>query len=501
MGKEYVLKSNDYLGFLNTIANEQANTNNFDDLTDLIIHQLKKISNAIFVSFSEYDSTDSLLKNMKIAAAQPVLDAGIRIAGKEILGTEVPVDDGFYHEIITKRIRTFSTLYEDTHGAISKKNSSAIQKALKIDQFWGLAYIIDNKLYGTSIFTLKKGQQEPDRGVSDSFINISAISLRRLHLESKIRQSEKESRNYLNSIDLMGLGLFIVDSDYTVRYMNSTMKKWFGDQVGLLCYKSVIGLKEPCSYCRLKDVIEKKETITYTTTTPDGRTFDVRSTPLHNQDGSVSKMEIIQDITELRAVHKHVKNLLQEKEIILKEVHHRIKNNMMTIMGLLTYQEQSIRDEKSLAAFENTRNRVQSMMILYDKLYRSSDYQTIWIKDYFDTLLEDIIAGFPEKKNVSLKYEIENIQIEPKIVFNPGIIINDLITNSMKYAVKGRKDSIISVYASISNDLVTFIVKDNGKGFPDKTAMESSGGFGLELLKILSEQISADISFSNENGA
>ena len=104
-------------------------------------------------------------------------------------------------------------------------------------------------------------------------------------------------------------------------------------------------------------------------------------------------------------------------------------------------------------------------------------------------------------KNVNLKCRIEDIQIEPKIVFNMGIIINELVTNSMKYAVDGRRDIILSVSASLSNDLVTFIIKDNGKGFPDNTTRESSGGFGLELVKILSEQISADISFSNENGA
>ena len=135
-----------------------------------------------------------------------------------------------------------------------------------------------------------------------------------------------------------------------------------------MCYKSVVGLQGPCSYCRLEDVIEKKETITYTTTIPDGRTFNIRSTPLYNQDGSVSKMEIIQDITELQTAHKQVESLLEEKEIILKEVHHRTKNNMLTIMGPLTFQEQSLNDEKTIAAFENTRNRVQSMMILYDKL-------------------------------------------------------------------------------------------------------------------------------------
>ncbi len=320
-------------------------------------------------------------------------------------------------------------------------------------------------------------------------------------IELELIHKGEESKNYLDAIDSLDLGLFIVNLDYTVRYMNNTMVKWFGNQTGLICYKSVAGLEEPCPYCKLKEVLKEGKNVTYTPTTSDGRTFNIHGSLLQNSDGTVSKLEIIQDITELKSTHKHVETLLQEKEIILKEVHHRIKNNMMTIMGLLTFQEQSITDEKSIEAFENTRNRVQSMMVLYDKLYRSNDYQIIGIKEYFETLFKEIIAGFPWKEIISLNCDIEDIQMEPKIVFNLGIIINELITNSMKYAVDGNNENILSISASLSDNFVTLIVKDNGRGFPDKTIQKSSGGFGLELVNILSEQISADISFSNENGA
>ncbi|RLD29449.1 MAG: hypothetical protein DRI73_10965, partial [Bacteroidetes bacterium] len=180
--------------------------------------------------------------------------------------------------------------------------------------------------------------------------------------------------------------------------------------------------------------------VIYTPTTEDGRTFNIHGSLLKNADGTVSKLEIIQDITELTTAHKHVETLLKEKEIILKEVHHRIKNNMMTIMGLLTFQEQSLDDEKVIDAFENTRNRVQSMMVLYDKLYRSNNYETIWIKEYFETIIKEIIEGFTFNKIIKLKCEIADIQMESGNIFNLGIIINELITNSMKYAVTNNKN-------------------------------------------------------------
>ena len=501
LAEKNILRGNDYLSFLSTIASEQANAANFDNLTELIIDQLKNITNAIFVTFTEYVSTEKKLKKLKISAAQPILNLGRKLVGEKILETEIPVDDAFYQEMVTKRIKTFPSLFEDTNGAISLKIALTLQKALKIDKVWGLSYTIDNTVYGTSAFAVKKDQQAPDRKVLDSFINISSISIRRLLLKKKLRDSEEESKNYLTAIDSMDLGLFIVNEDYTVRYMNDTMIKWFGDQTNLICYKAVAGLTNPCPYCRLKEIIRTGKNVIYTPTTEDGRTFNIHASLLTNADGTVSKLEIIQDITELTTAYKQVETLLEEKEIILKEVHHRIKNNMMTIMGLLTFQEQSFSDEKTIEAFENTRNRVQSMMVLYDKLYRSKDYQNIWIKDYFETLLKDILAGFQNKKTASLNCEIEDIQMETKIVFNLGIIINELITNSMKYAIDKGTDILISVSILQVNKLITFTFKDNGKGFPNTKNLNKSGGFGLELVKILSEQIFADISFSNDNGA
>jgi len=319
-------------------------------------------------------------------------------------------------------------------------------------------------------------------------------------IKKELVQVENESKNYLDAITSMDLGLFIVNEDYSIRYMNDTMIKWFGDQTNLICYKAVGGLADPCPYCRLKEVINTGENVIYTPTTEDGRIFNIHGSLLKNSDGTVSKLEIIQDITELTTAHKHVETLLEDKEIILKEVHHRIKNNMMTIMGLLTFQEQAITDKKSIDAFEDTRNRVQSMMVLYEKLYKSSNYQSVWIKDYFETLLEEIIDGFPRKENVHMIYDIENIKMEPKIVFNLGIIINELITNSMKYAV-GNKKNELYVSASLSNNFLTFTIKDNGKGFPDKEIQNTSEGYGLKLVQILVEQLSAKISFSNDNGA
>lgn len=505
-----ILVSNKYLDFIDSISNDQAHITSYTDLINLIMKQLKKISNSVFVSFTVYDKKNKLLKNMKLSAAKPILNSIFKIAGKKILNIEIPISDDYYTIIANNRIRLMTDLAQLSQGTLDSKMTSRIEKSLGIDKIFGISFFFGKKLYGTSLITLKKGQQEPDKELLKSFIKISSISLHRLsppnltgdtsYLKDKESiQIDNRSKFCLDAFNSMDLGLFLVNSDYSVKFMNDTMIKWFGDQTNQICYNSLVKRTKPCPNCQINSDNDNKEN--YSTTTKDGRTYSIKGSLLQNADGSVSKLELIQDITEIISVHQHVENLLQEKEIILKEVHHRIKNNMMTLMGLLTLQEQSLDDKTAITAFENTRNRVKSMMVLYDKLYKSNNYQTIWIKDYLETILKEIIECFTYNKTIDLNCNIEDIQMEPGLVFNLGIIINELITNSMKYAANNSKN--IAIYISVLqiDDLIIFTIKDNGQGFPDTENIYKSGGFGLELVRILSEQILADISFSNDNGA
>jgi len=133
------------------------------------------------------------------------------------------------------------------------------------------------------------------------------------------------------------------------------------------------------------------------------------------------------EIKQREKADARVQDTLKEKELLLKEVHHRIRNNMATIKGLLFLQSETLNNVEAKMALKEAENRVQSMLVLYDKLFLSSDFQNVSTKQYFETLIDDVIQNFPNKDIVSVTYEIEDVMLSAKIIFDLGIIINELI--------------------------------------------------------------------------
>jgi len=208
----------------------------------------------------------------------------------------------------------------------------------------------------------------------------------------------------------------------------------------------------------------------------------------------------IEDITERKEAEVRIRRLLSEKEILLKEVHHRIKNSMNTIRGLLSLQAETLEDPTAVEALRDSGSRVQSMMLLYDKLYRSLNYTEVSIRDYLSSLVDEIIGNFPNSKLVRIEKDIDDFLIDAKRLQAIGIIINELLTNSMKYAFAGKERGLIKVSVTLSGTQVHITIQDDGKGIPAGMDFENPTGFGLSLVRMLTSQIDGAIRMERENG-
>jgi PAS domain S-box-containing protein len=225
------------------------------------------------------------------------------------------------------------------------------------------------------------------------------------------------------------------------------------------------------------------------------------SLPRPAANGDVLWMGILYDITERKQAEAKIKALLLEKEILLKEVHHRIKNNMTTMMSLLSLQSKALKNPEAKASLLKAKERMMSMAVLYDKLYRSENLQEMSLSDYLPRLIDEIVGIFPNKDIVKIEKKIDDIVLGVKVLSPLGIIVNELLTNALKHAFTGKEDGTIDVFASVKNDHVTLVVEDNGVGIPESIDMNNTSGMGLELVSMLTAQIDGTIRIDRRRGA
>ncbi len=209
---------------------------------------------------------------------------------------------------------------------------------------------------------------------------------------------------------------------------------------------------------------------------------------------------IARDITERKAAENKIHKLLQEKEIILKEVHHRIKNNMNTVYGLLLLQADACKDGRAADILIESAGRLRSMMVLYDRLYRGENSNSVSMNDYFPPLIKEISELFASKTKVKYVIQISDIVLPPLVISPLGIIINELIVNALKYAFNDRNEGCITIRALKEDNRVTLIFEDNGAGLPQDITIENTEGFGLQLVNLLVRQINGSIFIERNNG-
>lgn len=200
-----------------------------------------------------------------------------------------------------------------------------------------------------------------------------------------------------------------------------------------------------------------------------------------------------QEIQERKAAEARIASLLEEKEILLKEVHHRIKNNLNTVRSLLTLQARSLTDPGARQALKDASNRVQSMSLLYERLYKSENVHAHSTREYFSSLVYDMIHVFPNSKQVTVKTEIEDFMLSVKILSDLGIIVTELITNAMKYAFSEDRCGVIRFQLFQRDTQLVLKLCNNGVPLPDNFSPENTGGFGLQLVSMLIQQLNGSL--------
>lgn len=211
-------------------------------------------------------------------------------------------------------------------------------------------------------------------------------------------------------------------------------------------------------------------------------------------------MDVVWKGTERKKAEDRIKVLLEEKELLLREVHHRVKNNLHVILSLIALQAESVRDAAALAALRDTESRVRSMTVLYEKLYASSSFSAVSTTVYLPALVDEILENFPASASLDVEKRIDDFPLNIDKIQPLGILLNELLTNIMKYAFAGRSEGRIEVSAAASGATVTVVVADDGVGLPESIDFGRSPGFGLTLVRELANQLDGTIRLERGSG-
>lgn len=236
------------------------------------------------------------------------------------------------------------------------------------------------------------------------------------------------------------------------------------------------------------------------------------------------------NINDRKHAEKQIKNSLEEKEVLLKEIHHRVKNNMQIISSLLSLQSRYIKDENYLAVFKEGQNRVKSMAMIHEGLYKSDNLARINFEEYVHNLISWLFSSYGIDKNIiKTKINLDNILLDIDTAIPLGLILNELISNSLKHAfphhsLNSKNVSVIKPAVEINNpsnmrftssekikdkinillsqneDMLKLIVMDNGIGFPENINFKNTESLGLQLVNTLVNQLNGEIKLEKENG-
>jgi two-component sensor histidine kinase len=220
-------------------------------------------------------------------------------------------------------------------------------------------------------------------------------------------------------------------------------------------------------------------------------------------ENELSFIGVLQDNTIIKENEITMENSLKEKEALLGEIHHRVKNNLALISGIIELEAIEIENENIRKHFLEIQNRISAISYIHEKLYQSNNFAKIDLKEYIEELVNSIIKFFSKNENIKINYDLDSIYVTTKHALPIALIVNELVTNSLKYAfndpeISGKMDIILK--KNNDSDTILFTISDNGPGIPINMDISKSKSLGFKLLNIFTKQLKGTYQIKNEIG-
>lgn len=339
-------------------------------------------------------------------------------------------------------------------------------------------------------------------GMLGAFLDITD----RKHMEKALRESEFQKDLILNATQEM---VAYYDTDLRIIWANRasahSVGKEPGELVGKYCHEVWHERSEPCENCPVLRAAQTGEPVFDEMTTPDGRVWFLRGYPVINGGGQVTALvEFGQDITDRKCDEERLRASLREKEVLLREIHHRVKNNMQAIVSLLRMHSRQAEDPRQRGQFEDCRDRIHAMSLIHEALYQSEDLARIDFEQYLRKLCKNLERVHGARvKGVQVRVEHSDVRLGMDQGIALGMVIAELVSNAFKHAFSDEGGGTLSLSIRKSDDrTVELSVADDGCGIPPEVEPEASESLGLRLVHAtVTRELGGSLELHRENGS
>jgi len=318
------------------------------------------------------------------------------------------------------------------------------------------------------------------------------------------------SRTYLNNIlDSMAEMLFVVDDDGVVQRTNRAARHQLGyakDELRdmpiseLLADGPLFTDAEHVAFLRQGFIDHAERTLR----TRDGTEMPVlfsRARVTGQTSASRDVVCVAQDITDRKRAEEQIKASLREKEVLLREIHHRVKNNLQIISSLLHLQSKQIEHEAARALFDESQSRIRSMALIHERLYQSDDLAQVDFAAYLDRLTEHLFRSYNVRRDtIACELQADDGSLSVDRAIPCGLIVNELVANALKHAFPDGRSGTIRVHYAESDIEARLDVADDGVGAPDGFEADASDALGLRLVRGLVQQLDGSLAVDRDKG-
>ncbi len=443
------------------------------------------------------------IETYDMKACEMVLAGSAGLDHLENTRLRVPVNQ----TISGKVVSTGKPIYNLNIDELSEYQSSFLNE-LNIKTFICVPIVIRNKVFGTlSVADIRKRQRVQSYIKTLQVIaNHISQELERLEALEALSRAKSEWEHTFDAVpDLICL----LDKEFRIVRINLSMAEKLGMHpaacIGKTCYEIIHRMGNPPDFCPHAALLKDGNEHTIEVYEEHlGGYFIVTASPIYDKQGQlIGSVHMARDITERKKAEDQIKLSLREKEILLREIHHRVKNNMQIISSLMKLRSNTIEDESILNIFAESQNRIKTIALIHEKLYQSTDLSKIDFSEYIESLTQELYRAHGiDPGRIALRLSMENVFLSIETAIPCGLIVNEIITNSIMHAFPEETEGEILISLSErENEVIELTISDNGTGIPPSIDLKTTKTLGLYIVNILVEdQLEGSITLDREKG-